>query len=732
MMRLTLRTLLAYLDDVLSPDDTKNIGEKIQESPMAQLLVSRIREVMRRRRLAAPDVFGPEMGIDPNIISQYLDNTLSADRYADVERVLLASDEMLAEAAACHQILTVVLADPTEVPATSRERLYALGPVDLSSQLSGAGETSNASISRTPRSIATRNGSTVTAGKSTAKSKDLDASMTTVPDYLKPAPWSTRVLPTAIVAVLILACAFLLAPDFVSGLRQVNHEMKRKETRNKDFTSDTTEDEVRIADGNSRANEIDGPPIGPDRTTQRLADNRGSGSLPVGIDPLPPQDDSDDSPVPAPMPATKTEPAEHPADARLAVEPSPKVPRSERPQNGDPVPRPPEKVADVPIGYTSNEGVLNRYNDAQQHWLMVPRRSAINSGETIANIEPFESNLDIDSGNIKLTLIGETVVKILNPGEAGNAGMEIKKGRLIIQNNRSGNEQPVRIGIAIGDDLWHLDLMTSDTVCGFNITSRKATQFQKLQDYHWYQATLYVISGTAIWTNQAKQAQEISDHLELNIIPEKDALVRSSPISFPSIPDWCDSGKRKIASVRKQQYNVQFEKAFELNLPVEESMLVLVKSSKRPRIAELAAAGLATIDNYAGLVETLAECPHEEARFAARDGLRQWLPLHPDRGPKLMAELESHYPPADADAIYQMLWGFTRDDVTNTTATPVRLLSWMRSSRIEIRELADFWVRGLIGRKTDFNASASPGLRESHVRRLEDLIQKHNGLIKGP
>ena len=75
-MRLTLRTLLAYLDDVLPAADTKLMGQKIQESPMAQLLVSRIREVMRRRRLKAPEVFGAEIGIDPNIVAQYLDNTL--------------------------------------------------------------------------------------------------------------------------------------------------------------------------------------------------------------------------------------------------------------------------------------------------------------------------------------------------------------------------------------------------------------------------------------------------------------------------------------------------------------------------------------------------------------------------------------------------------------------------------------------------------------------------------
>ena len=135
IMRLTLRTLLAYLDDVLEPAQTKQIGQKIQESPVAGVLVSRIREVMRRRRLSAPDVSGSHIGIDSNIVAQYLDNTLPANQVAEVERVLLSSDELLAEVAACHQILTLVLGQPSEVSSHSRERLYALGPVSAADKL---------------------------------------------------------------------------------------------------------------------------------------------------------------------------------------------------------------------------------------------------------------------------------------------------------------------------------------------------------------------------------------------------------------------------------------------------------------------------------------------------------------------------------------------------------------------------------------------------------------------
>ena len=725
-MRLTLRTLLAYLDDVLAPEDTKIIGQKIQESPMAQLLVSRIREVMRRRRLKAPDVFGPEMGIDPNIVSQYLDNTLSADRYADVERVLLASDEMLAEAAACHQVLTVILADPSDVSTASRERLYALGPVDVSSQLAVSGETSIATTSRTPESIATRNGSTSSNVKSPATVWRQDETTTTVPDYLKPSPWSQRIFPSAIVALLVVICAALLAPGFMTGVQQANNEIQRKGARDKSGGPAVSDESIILTDADnrtielaSRPDDVTLPPSPSPATSIRP-------KLPAGIDPVPPKDDSDGTPVPAPKPGTKSRDSDSPADAQLAVRPS----KGEPSLPAKPTPIPPETVAVIPITYASNDGVLVRLDEALQHWFMIPHRSAMKPGETIANIEPYEGVLDFDKGSVRASLIGETLVNLLIPGEVGTTGLSIRKGRIVIQNGRTDENRPATIGIAIGDDLWKLELMSSETVCGLEVTPRETSQFQKLQDYHWYQATLYVISGSAKWTNLTGKSQEVGDHMALNIIPEKDALVRSNPISFPSAPDWCDSAKRKAMMMRRHQYQTQFEKAFELNQPVDQSMLTLVKNSKFPKIAELAAQCLSAIESDAALVETLAECQYEEARFAARDGLRQWLPLNPDRGLKLMKELESYYPPAEADAVYQMLWGFSRDDVTNSKATSWLLINWMRSQRLEIRELADFWVERLIGRKTEFRATGTLPQRETHVRRLEDQIERNNGLIK--
>lgn len=124
-MRLTLRTLLSYLDDTLEPAQAKAIGAKVAESEQARDLMERIKQVTRRRRLTAPPTSGPG-GMDPNTIAEYLDNEVTPETAAEVEQICLASDVHLAEVAACHQILTLVLGEPALIPPSAKQRMYGL------------------------------------------------------------------------------------------------------------------------------------------------------------------------------------------------------------------------------------------------------------------------------------------------------------------------------------------------------------------------------------------------------------------------------------------------------------------------------------------------------------------------------------------------------------------------------------------------------------------------------
>ena len=137
-MRLTLRTLLAYLDDTLEPEDAASLRAKIEESTFATSLVARIRAAMKERDLnaSAPDAVGPLE--NANVISEYLDSTLSGEQVAEIERYCLEHDTSLAEAAACHQILTVVLGQPARVSESLRQRIYGLPDSDALRQAEAA------------------------------------------------------------------------------------------------------------------------------------------------------------------------------------------------------------------------------------------------------------------------------------------------------------------------------------------------------------------------------------------------------------------------------------------------------------------------------------------------------------------------------------------------------------------------------------------------------------------
>jgi hypothetical protein len=123
-MRLTLRTLLAWLDDTLPANEVRQIGKQVAESPFAQELVDRTYRVTRQRRLLVPSSTGPE-STDPNVVAAYLDNELPPEEVAEYEKKCLTSDVNLAEVASVHQILSLI-GQKAKVPSDAKDRMYRL------------------------------------------------------------------------------------------------------------------------------------------------------------------------------------------------------------------------------------------------------------------------------------------------------------------------------------------------------------------------------------------------------------------------------------------------------------------------------------------------------------------------------------------------------------------------------------------------------------------------------
>ncbi|HEX6961795.1 MAG TPA: hypothetical protein VF175_08015, partial [Lacipirellula sp.] len=193
-MRLTLRTLLAYMDDILDPADQEELGRKIESSPFATELIHRSRDAVRRLRLSAPDplaggdddIHGGDPNLDANTASEYLDNTLPPEEVADFERACLEAgphaDMLLAEAAACHHVLTMVLGEPAEVDSDLRQRMYALAQSPAAApqvRVEGAHATASAPIATPPIVVA--------AGVppvAAPRAPQIDPDEAAVPDYM--------------------------------------------------------------------------------------------------------------------------------------------------------------------------------------------------------------------------------------------------------------------------------------------------------------------------------------------------------------------------------------------------------------------------------------------------------------------------------------------------------------------------------------------------------------------
>ena len=125
-MRLTLRTLLAWMDGVLPDDERAALGEKVEASPLARQLVDRIEGAVANDRIDAPRVAGKGLVADANTVAEYLDNALATERLEAFETICLESDLHLAEVAGCHRMLAEVARDPAVLAPLDEARRRAL------------------------------------------------------------------------------------------------------------------------------------------------------------------------------------------------------------------------------------------------------------------------------------------------------------------------------------------------------------------------------------------------------------------------------------------------------------------------------------------------------------------------------------------------------------------------------------------------------------------------------
>ncbi|HET6425090.1 MAG TPA: hypothetical protein VFG20_15495 [Planctomycetaceae bacterium] len=697
-MRLTLRTLLAYLDDTLEPAETRELGRKIQESPVAAALVSRVREVIRKRRLGAPDVDGPSQGIDPNIVAQYLDNTLQADQVGQVEAVCLESDLVLAEVAACHQILSSVQGEPVDVPVRSLEHFYALGPVSAEAQLQSPRTDQAASPVRAAAvPVPARNGSITPVSESAGHFRD------NLAGQLKTTNWSQRIGPAAGAALVITALVLVLMAD-----RDLFRGVVKPNSRSVPVENAAVE--PRLPQEPVENTVVVVKPAAPGTETTTTVMKEGPSTTIVNVDPTPPPDAPEPTPQPVPVVSDV-------ADAATVV-PKPVKPVITAPE---PMPTPPAApvTINVPIQSTGVEGVLLRFEPADLQWYVQPRRSEVHANETFASPEPYEGVFEWDGGLLKTTILPDTVVQVLPSTEERRYHLAIRRGRVILHPGPTA-KGATKVALTIGGTLHEILLTTPVASVGVEVRIAEPAGFPPAEPPSPFRAVLYVISGDAQVDDgpvlMAKQFARIAGPAT------PDAATLSN-----TWPAWLDA-TRRVPPPLVKLLGTKFEEEFDPKVAVGLIIPALVKEPN-PNLAELAARCVSLMESCPAMVQALTQVDHKEARVAAADGLRAWLALDPNHTTQLRPELEKQLPADEAVIVERLLWGFTRDQGQDKLISQ-ELVDWLRSSHLVVRELSFQQIVNLTGRRNNYVPTGTASQREIGVQHWQNHLKREGALLK--
>lgn len=737
-MRLTLRTLLAHMDDVLEPNDRAEVGQKIEESEFAKTLLQRIRDVTARQRLGTPKVLGKGLAADSNTVAEYLDHIMHNERVQEFEKVCLESDIHLAEVASCHQVLALVLGHPADVDPAMRRRMYDVinrpdEPLD-EEHPTAAAVVANGSSAPAAAVNALPAATVAPAAASTAAHADRERPA--VPAYLKS---DSKKLPLLwIVAagiLLLLGIARIMGPfdkaHPIAGLFGVKP------------------DPAPVA--NNTTNNTPAKNPAPENPANKLPADTGNNPAavtPAVTNPVTPATDPMASAVPAtpanpntvttvPNPATPAVPVTNPATtpavtpatnpavalnqpnntisvdgANPAVPPVPMnpavatgAPASVVPPAATVVTTGPDAVTPVPpqpmpaVGPVNPQapatvavpGIAGRMtHDGTQvllSWRTPPGGEGawvrVNAGETIAigerllGLHTYRPALQLKNG-LSLQLIGETQLEVYSTPNEDIPMIRLHFGRIVVANSGKPNTK-----LAIEPGVKQSGLLTlndPDSLVAIEVQRFLPVGSNPEAVQSQVSANLYIAAGRAQW--QPDAAVPAGDPLAGPLLVK--LLTRPDSLQPPEtkLPTWIV--KNELSGFDTQASG-PFSQLLMGKPSVGLTLREIANTNRRAELRYLAARSLALIDDFEFFIDSFNDTDQKGVWNKEIETLQQALARGPDTA-KLVREAFVKQRPAYGEKLYRYLWGATVADLA--TGLGDDLLASLESDNLELRVLA--------------------------------------------
>jgi len=751
-MRLTLRTLLAYLDNILDPKDREVLSEKIRTSEFAQTLVQRMRAVLNDSDLSATELVGRGLGQDPNSVADYLDNTMAPEQLEEFERQCLDiganANMQLAEVMSCHHVLAMILSEPAQFEASARERMYRLGgPPSAGDETAVTGSFSDESHGPQteeplPEEPENYSGS---IQKSTVGVEDEEATAATydskVPDYLRGETSSRRFIPMAVTA-LVAACvtgAILLmldSNDFEKSSNEKQISQKKSEPSEEKSPDSETADagEAGIADPNVQ--------VAPrENGTNPLADSSppsdpsGTEEADLGADASPKVVETDsegatansDNPEKNAAPVSdgaktansdnKAQPNQPSAESppKPIAEPDEQPPAGDSDNTGDTqVPQeavPQEAVPReaVPMGkLLSQDQILLATPDSFDNLRRVPFRDQLKSGQKLIGLPTFRPEISL--GLMTLEVNGGTMLELLDMDEENLPEIKVHCGQIVIRPNVPNAQLRLRVD---PQTMITLALGETTTKIGLEVCRRRTAGRDPEEEPLAHLINIYALGGNVGW--QTDDANGVIGAGEQQSFSDSKPITNKAPSSPP----------RWLAEIEVTDLERRAQPRIDQMVVPDRSVkirLAELAEEKRSEIKQLAMRCSAHIGYYDPLVESFGKKELSRWWEMYAEELHEAAARSPQAAQRLRETLQ-RLRGNDGFELYRMFWGYSDEGLQNN-GEAAQLVNFLDHEELDYRVLSNWNLKRITGLGSQYRPDHSEQKRNKYAERWRNRLNK--------
>ena len=752
-MRLTLRTLLAYLDNILESEDRAVLEKKIQESEFAQDLIRRSRETVNDQELSALDPIGYGPREDPNTVAEYLDNTMAREQIEEFERQCIengvGADTRLAEVTSCHHILTMVLGDPVQFSASSRDRMYRIA-VDHNAATQIDSFATGQEISSLEPDLQGENEHSIDIYEDSNDRFDPSDLLpgSNVPEYLRgedqPRRWLPIVATTLVAAVVTGVLLILFESDVDLKNEKLSKGIAKSDSPNEGFDSGPApEQNLEL-----KTNLAPAAPV-PKVPTDSSPVNAGEGTTTLQGDDIskntPPEDvtlaeDSEkssansvsaeeylESTVPSNVgSAAAVENSTNNTGETNEVSPDEHSGISSEPSRSNSIPQDEDNTEELASGADASEEKIDQVNQVfgrlvsddqillvtsdgfdELRWL--PPKSNLKQGHQLLALPTFRPNLSLLAFTVELD--GGSLLELLELDGGGTPTVSLSYGRMVVRTNFNGAKLRLKINTKRAITLT---LNSTETAIGIEVLPKAPVGRNPEASDREYAINIYSLSGSVDW--QEATLRGVIDAGQMQALGSMPPI---EPKSIESAPKWLT--EVKVSSLEKRAVPVVRDVVRE-DRPVKLSFQELV-SKRRQEVKRLALRCCSYIGYFDPLVEALGDENMNRHWENCATDLSMAAKRHPEYASRVRETMERLRSDKGTD-LYRMLWGYTDDDLLKQGQAEL-LVELLSSEDLDLRVLSHWNLKNITGKRYTFQpADKSESKRRVSIKRYENLLEK--------